>query len=112
MRLLALVVAIGCSSHDKTASVGVDTDSGHPVTLHLTLETIEVESKTGKHTFHIESHPNAELVKPVVDDIMSRGGKAGVTVWGRYDAPDVWNALAPALSEVPTTICRRDGDNC
>lgn len=112
MRVLALIIAFGCSSHDKATSVGVDTDNGHPVTIRLTVDEVEVEGKNGKHTFKIESHPTPELVKPVIDDIMARGGKAGITVWGRYDAPEVWNALAPTLNEVPTTICQRDGNNC
>ncbi|MFT3698225.1 MAG: hypothetical protein QM831_34100 [Kofleriaceae bacterium] len=112
MRIVALIMAIGCSSHDKATSIGVDTDSGHPVTIHLTVDAVEVDSKNGKHTFKLESHPTVELVKPVVDEIMARGGKDGVTVWGRYDAPEVWNALSPALNEVPTTICHRDGNNC
>ncbi len=51
-------------------------------------------------------------MKPVVERILEAGGKDGVTVWGRYAAPEVWNALAPSFSDIPTTICLRDGANC
>jgi len=113
MRLLILVAALGCNSHDKGAAVGASSDDGHTVTLRLSPTSIDVEGKAGKHTFQLESgKPTPALVKPVIDEILATGGKNGVTVWGRYDAPDVWNALAPALSDVPTTICLRDGANC
>ncbi|CAN5569800.1 hypothetical protein BH11MYX1_BH11MYX1_51540 [soil metagenome] len=114
IRALVILAALGCHSHDQdhAASVTID-DPVHPVVLHLTPTSIEIDGKTGKHTFELESEkPSAELVRPVVDKILEAGGTQGITVWGRYAAPDVWNALAPAFSEVPTTICLRDGANC
>jgi hypothetical protein len=112
IRSLVLIAVLGCHGHDKDKDKDSDNGSGlaaggdaHPVVLHLTRSSIEVAAKTGKHTFQLETDtPSAQLVKPVVDAIFAAGGKDGVTVWGRYEAPDVWNALAPALSDVPTTI--------
>ena len=114
MRALVLIAMIACNSHDKTNEVGITSSSSHgKVTLRLTPTAVELEHKKGKHTFQLEtSKPTPGVVKPIVDEIMASGGKDGVTVWGRYEAPDVWNALAPALYDVPTTICLRDGGNC
>jgi hypothetical protein len=126
-----MIALVACSSHDKdskdtkdhkdkgSAAAAADPSSSgapsadHPVTLHLTAKSVELKSKAGSHTFQIDSaQPTPELVKPIVDEIFAAGGKGGVTVWGRYEAPDVWNALAPSLYDVPTTICLRDGSNC
>jgi len=132
MRTLLLIALVACSSHDKDTKDNKDTkdhqdkaaavtdpsasgapSADHPVTLHLTPKSVEVKTKAGAHTFQIESaQPTPELVKPIVDEIFANNGKAGITVWGRYDAPDVWAALAPSFYEVPTTICLRDGSNC
>lgn len=113
MRLLILVAALGCNSTTKAPPPGVSSGDGHTVTLRLSPTAIDVEGKAGKHTFQLQSEkPTPALVKPVIDEILATGGKNGITVWGRYDAPDVWNALAPALYDVPTTICLRDGANC
>jgi hypothetical protein len=131
MRTLLLMIAlVACNSHDKdskdpkdhkdkgSAAVADPSSSGapsadHPVTLHLTAKSVELKTKADTHTFQIDSaQPTPELVKPIVDAIFAAGGKGGVTVWGRYEAPDVWNALAPSLYDVPTTICLRDGTNC
>jgi hypothetical protein len=138
--LLLTIALVACSSHDKdskdpkeskeskdhkgsaaagAAGAAADPPSSgapsadHPVTLHLTTKSVELKSKAGSHTFQVESaKPTPELVQPIVDEIFAAGGKGGITVWGRYEAPDVWNALAPALYDVPTTICLRDGSNC
>jgi hypothetical protein len=114
MRALLLIVMVACSSHDSGNAPGASSSTnGNPVTLRLTPTSVELEHKAGKHTFQIDSpKPSPALVKPIVDEIFANGGKNGVTIWGRYDAPDVWNALAPSLEDVPTRICLRDGDNC
>jgi hypothetical protein len=114
VRALLLIAMLACNSHDQNNVPGVSSSShGNPVTLRLTPTSVELEHKAGKHTFQIESpKPSAALVKPIVDEIFATGGKNGVTIWGRYDAPDVWNALAPSLYDVPTRICLRDGANC
>lgn len=114
IRVLVMVAALGCNSHGKEHAAGVSSDDpAHPVVLHLTPTSIEIDGKTGKHTFQLESEkPSPALVKPAVDKILEAGGKDGITVWGRYAAPDVWNALAPSFAQVPTTICLRDGANC
>ena len=114
MRALLFIAMLACNSHDPGNMPGVSSSShGNPVTLRLTPTSVELEHKAGKHTFQIESaKPSPALVKPIVDEIFATGGKDGVTIWGRYDAPDVWNALAPSLEDVPTRICLRDGTNC
>jgi len=114
VRALLFVAMLACNSHDKGGAAGVSSSTeGHPVTLRLTPKTVELEHKAGKHTFQIDSaKPTPALVKPIVDEIFANNGKQGVTIWGRYDAPDVWNALAPSFYDVPTTICLRDGTNC
>lgn len=114
MRALLLVALLACNSHDKSNAPGVSSSSSvNPVTLRLTPTSVELDHKGGKHTYQIESAtPTPALVKPIVDEIFATGGKDGVTIWGRYDAPDVWNAIAPSLHDVPTRICLRDGNNC
>jgi hypothetical protein len=114
VRALLWVAMLACNSHDKGNAPGVSSSGdGNPVTLRLTPTSVELEHKAGKHTFQIESEkPTPALVKPIIDEIFATGGKGGVTIWGRYDAPDVWNALAPSLYDVPTRICLRNGDNC
>ena len=53
-------------------------------------------------------------MKPVIE--MIKGGRQrqgrSVVIWGRYDAPEMFKALAGELCEVPTTICLRNGANC
>ncbi|MEO8846093.1 MAG: hypothetical protein ABI591_12125 [Kofleriaceae bacterium] len=114
MRALVFVALLACNSHDTGNAPGMSSsEDGNPVTLRLTPSSVELEHKAGKHTFQLESEkPTPGLVKPIIDEIFANGGKGGVTIWGRYDAPDVWNALAPALYDVPTRICLRNGDNC
>lgn len=110
IRLLAIVAALGCQNADKDRGPGVTAESSHQVVLRLAADAIELEGKDGKHTFKLEGAPTPALVQPVVAKIKAEGGT--VVIWGRYDAPDVYNALAPALSDIPTTICLRDGANC
>lgn len=110
IRVLALVAALGCQNADKDRGPGIAAEANHQVVVRLAADAIEVEGKAGKHTFKLEAAPSPAVVKPVVDAIKANGDT--VVIWGRYDAPDVYNALAPALSEIPTTICLRDGANC
>jgi hypothetical protein len=110
IRLLAIAAAFGCQNGDKDRGPGVYAESTHQVVLRLAPDAIELEGKDGKHTYKLDGAPTPALVQPVVDKIKAEGGT--VVIWGRYDSPEVYNALAPALSDIPTTICLRDGANC
>lgn len=117
MRALLIVVAFACNTHDKDkpAGVSVYNDDGHPVTLRLKPDVVELEqNKSGKkQTFKIgPGDTSPATLKPIVDAVWAADGKKGITVWGRYDAPDLWNSLFPSFEGVPTTICLRDGNNC
>jgi hypothetical protein len=115
IRVLALVAALGCQNADKEQGAGIAAPASHPVVLRLAPDAIEVEGKHGKHTFKLEAAPSPAVVKPVIEMINTEAGSgedARVVIWGRYDAPDLYNALAPQLGDVPTTICLRDGANC
>ena len=115
IRVLALVAAFGCQNADKDRGAGIAAPASQSVVLRLAPDAIEVEGKHGKHTFKLETAPSSAVVKPVVDMIKTEVGSgegANVVIWGRYDAPEIYNALAGELSDIPTTICLRDGANC
>jgi hypothetical protein len=80
------------------------------VTIRLTSTSIAIDH--GK-TYEVAEAATPESVQPAVDDIFARGGNTGgVIIWGRYEAPQVFEAVMPALRDVPTVICQRDGANC
>jgi hypothetical protein len=115
IRILAIVAAFGCQNADKDHGAGIAAPASHAVVLRLAPDAIEVEGKHGKHTFKLEAAPSAAVVKPVIEMIKTEAGSgegASVVIWGRYDAPEIYNALAGELSDIPTTICLRDGANC
>lgn len=80
----------------------------------MTTKEVVVEGKSGKRTFKIDSaRPSPEEVKPIVDQVFAEGGEDGsVWIWGRYDAPYVFDVIGRALSDIPTRLCLRDGSNC
>jgi hypothetical protein len=78
------------------------------IAIHLTSSSIAIDH--GK-TYQVA--PTPEAVQPALADILAQGGATGgVIIWGRYEAPEMYEAIMPALHDVPTVICQRDGANC
>lgn len=126
---IAAALSVGCKSKAKSQAPGASGSeasgseqeistapklTGQKVVLKLTTTDVVVEGKTGKRTFKLASaRPSAEEVKPIVDQVYAEGGEGGsVWIWGRYDAPYVFDVIGNALSNIPTRLCLRDGSNC
>lgn len=110
---IAVSLAVGCSSEAKPGKASSSGSSGH-VVLKLSNTAAIVEGKSGSRTFKL-ANPNlsTEQARAILDHIYAEGGKdGGVWIWGRYDAPKVYDGLANELSEIPTRLCMRDGNNC
>lgn len=108
---IAVSLAVGCNSEAKP---GKGARSGGHVVLKLSNTAAIVEGKSGSRTFKL-SNPkmSMEQARAILDHIYAEGGKdGGVWIWGRYDAPKVYDGLANELSEIPTRLCMRDGSNC
>lgn len=125
---IAVALSLGCKSKAKSHSPGAtgsgaESDQelstapklhGQKVVLRISTTAVVVEGKSGKRTFKLASaRPSAQEVKPIVDQVFAEGGEGGsVWIWGRYDAPYVFDVIGSALSDIPTRLCLRDGSNC
>lgn len=108
---IVVSLAVGCNSEAKP---GKSSSSGGHVVLKLSNTAAIVEGKNGSRTFKL-ANPNLspDQARAIVDHIYAEGGKdGGVWIWGRYDAPKVYDGLSSELSEIPTRLCMRDGSNC
>lgn len=127
---VAAALSLGCKSKEKHhASGGSGSESasgseeelstapkltGQKVVLRLSDKEVIVEGKNGKKTFKLSGpRPSAQEVKPIIDRVFAEGAENGSAwIWGRYDAPYVYDVIGSALTDVPTRLCLRDGSNC
>lgn len=109
----AVLTPLGCKTETTLGTTSASSSSTH-VVLRLSNTAAIVEGKTGTRTFKIANPQlSKQQARALLDHIYAEGGKEGaVWIWGRYDAPKVYDSIADELSDVPTRLCLRDGSNC